>query len=453
MSAQISAEKPATTRVTTRFVPGPQLWAFALLGMVGYPFGQLGLWAGAAYTLALMLVALREARALGATGLPEVSRKVEARLLVGVANAVVIRLHNTSDHHVRVHVRDDAPNGFAIDPAQDDLHAELAPHARAELRYDVVPGRRGQFAFGAIHLRVRGRFGLGALIVSIDAAQPVRVYPNLRAPRRYELAARLGALRSVGVRSVRAPGGGGEFEQLREYVAGDSYRDLDWKATAKRRRPVTRVLGQEQSQTVLIALDAGHMMAAAANGVTKLDHALDAALLLAYVALRNGDKVGLVLFAHEVLDFVPPRAGHAHYARILEALSTAQAQPTYVDFRRLAEFVRARVPRRALLVMFSDLLDESQTAPLAACAAALRQRHLPLCVSVNDPLTEQVALATVTDAQAAFHRAAAAAILEDRAATKLHLQRSGVGLLEASAAELAVATVNRYLEIKTRHAL
>jgi uncharacterized protein (DUF58 family) len=435
-----------------RSLPGPRLWAFALLGAVAFPLGAAGVWLGALYTLLLSLAALLEARALRGA-LPDVARKVDARLLAGVENTVAIRLHNQAARRVRVEVRDDAPSSFAIDEAAPELTAELAPHARAELRYAVTPRERGRFEFGAIHLRLCGRFGLGAAIASVEARQPVRVYPNLRAPRRYELAARLNALRSVGVRSVRAPGGGGEFEQLREYVAGDSYRDLDWKATAKRRRPVTRVHGQEQSQPVIIALDAGHMMAAAASGRTKLDHALDAALLLAYVALRNGDKVGLVVFAHEVLEFVPPRAGQAQYARILELSSAVRAQPTYVDFRRMAEFVRARLPRRALLVLFSDLLDESAAAPLAACARVLRERHLPLCVSMNDPLTEQTALAGATDAQAAFHRAAAVAILEDRAALKLGLQRSGVGLLEASAAELAVATVNRYLQIKARHAL
>ena len=437
-------------RASVRFLPGPRLGWFALLALLAYPLGAQGLLAGALYTLSLLLLAAHEARALRAA-LPNVQRVLDARLLVGVENAIVIRVHNTTARRMRVHVRDDAPASFALET--EDLRAELAPHARADLRYDVVPSQRGHYAFGAIHVRLDGRFGLGSLIASINAEQSVRVYPNLRAPRRYELAVRLGALRSVGVRSMRMPGGGGEFQQLREYVAGDSYRDLDWKATAKRRRPVTRVQGNEQSQTVVIALDAGHMMAAQAGGLTKLDHALNAALLLAYAALRNGDKVGVVLFAHEVLEFVPPRGGQAHYARILAALSVAQAQPTYVDFRRLAEFVRTRVPRRALLVMFSDLLDEDQAGPLAASAALLRQRHLPLCVSVNDPLTEQLATAPVTSAETAYRRAAAVVILEDRAAIKLRLQRAGVGLLEASAAELAVATVNRYLEIKSRHAL
>jgi uncharacterized protein (DUF58 family) len=229
-----------------RTLPGPRLWAFALLGAVAFPFGAAGVWLGALYTLLLSLAALLEARALRGA-LPDVARKVDARLLAGVENTVAIRLHNQAARRVRVEVRDDAPSSFAIDEAAPELTAELAPHARAELRYAVTPRERGRFEFGAIHLRLCGRFGLGAAIASVEARQPVRVYPNLRAPRRYELAARLNALRSVGVRSVRAPGGGGEFEQLREYVAGDSYRDLDWKATAKRRRPVTRVHGQEQS--------------------------------------------------------------------------------------------------------------------------------------------------------------------------------------------------------------
>jgi uncharacterized protein (DUF58 family) len=260
-------------------------------------------------------------------------------------------------------------------------------------------------------------------------------------------------LHSVGVRTVRRGGGGGEFEQLREYVSGDSLREIDWKATAKRNRPVTRVHGQEQSQTVLIALDAGRMMATKLDELAKLDHAIHAALLLAYVALRSGDKVGVVVFADDVLTFVPPNRGRNQYRRILEALATVEASPSYVDFRRLSAFVRARVPRRALLVVFSDLLDDSQALPLAEQAAALRAKHLPLCVTMNDPVADALAFAPATTAQDVYRRAAAAALLEDRDAIRVHLRKSGVGLVEAPAAELAVATVNRYLDIKSRHAL
>lgn len=434
----------------TRWLPGPRLALLTLCALPVYALGAWGMLLGACYTLVLLAAALYEARAL-AKAAPAANRKLDPRLLVGLENAVEIRLHNRSDLHLRVAVRDDYPSSFRVD--LEELRARLAPHARESLRYCVTPDRRGRFGFEAIHLRIEGLLSLGAIIVSYDAAQHARVYPNLRGPRRYELAARLGALRSVGIRAVRRPGGGGEFEQLREYVPGDSYRDLDWKATAKRRRPVTRVQGQEQSQTVILALDAGRMMATALDQLTKLDHAIHAALLLAYVALRSGDKVGLIVFAEQVLSFLPPRRGHAQYRRILEALCAIEARPSYVDFPRLAEFVRARIPRRSLLVIFSDLLDEAQALPLCQQAPLLRRKHLLLCASMTDPVAESLAHArAVNDAQA-YQRAAAAALLEDRDAIKLHIRKSGIGLVEAPATELAIAAVNRYLEIKSKHVL
>jgi uncharacterized protein (DUF58 family) len=433
-----------------RYVPGKRLGWLTLLALPLYATGDLGIAAGLLWNGALIAAALREARSLRAA-LPAVARKLDARLLVGTANAVRVKLHNTSPMSLRFALRDDPPDSFAVD--REELEGELPPFARQELHYDVTPDRRGRFAFGALHLRLEGRLALGAAIATVPAEQACRVFPNLRAPRRYELAARLGQLHRVGVRPVREPGQGGEFEQLREYVSGDSYRSIDWKATAKRRRPVTRVHGREQSQQVVIALDAGYSMAARQDSLGKLDHAINAALMVSYVALRSGDKVGLIVFAQEVLIYVPPQRGHAQYRRILEALADVVASPAYVDFRRLTEFVRARLPRRALLVIFSDLQGEQQIKPLCDQAAVLRAKHLPLCVSVSDPVATTLAVAEVGSDEQAYRRVAAAALLEDREAAKAQLRKAGVGLVEAEASKLAVAAVNRYLAIKSRHAL
>jgi uncharacterized protein (DUF58 family) len=446
---------PDAPVASVRFVPGRRLALFSLCALPLYAFGGAGALAGVLFNALLFAAALCEARALRAS-LPHLQRRFDARLLVGVASEVSIRVHNGSGRRLSLIVRDDCPSELideSIDERHDELRAELEAHARHELRYRIVPARRGRFAFGALHVRVEGASSLGAVIASYEAAQSAQVYPSLRGPRRYELALRLHSLRSVGVRALRRPGGGGEFEQLREYVPGDPYRDLDWKATAKRLRPVTRVHGQEQSQTVVVALDAGRMMATGLDRLSKLDHAIHAALLLAYVALRGGDKVGLIVFAEDVKHFVPPRRGHGQYRRILEALSSVEASQTYVDFRRFSELVRARLPRRALLVIFSDLLDESQAMPLAEQAPLLRRKHLPVCVSMTDPVAEELAYARVQSSEQAYGRAAAASLLEDRETIKAHLRKSGVGLVQAPAAELAIATVNRYLEIKARHAL
>jgi uncharacterized protein (DUF58 family) len=329
----------------------------------------------------------------------------------------------------------------------------VPPFARRQVKYKVVPPKRGRFELGDLHVRIDGGLRLGATVATIGAKAEAKVYPNVLGPRRYELAARLGDLRHVGFRSVRRAGGGGEFEQLREYVRGDPYRDLDWKSTAKRQRPITRVYTHERSQQIVILLDTGRMMATELDRLTKLDHAINAALLLSYVALRQGDRVGLVVFGDVVKNFVPPRRGVGQYRRILEALYGVEAEVTYVDFRRLVEFLKIRVPRRALITLFSDLLDETHAKPLADHMALLRKKHLLVCVSMQDPVARRIAEQEIHSSADVFRRAAAADILAERDAVKAQLRKSAIDVLEAPAGDLAVSTVNRYLEIKARQRL
>ena len=437
----------------SRMSPGSRLAPFAALGLPLALAGggsALGVAAALSYDALLVVAAALEARLL-ARRMPVATRVLDNRLVVGSKNRIVIRLHNPISRALRVTVRDELPDGWVAEPDEQTL--EVPAFARREVAYDVVPPRRGRFRFGDVHLRLEGTARLGAALVRVPAAADARVYPNVLGPRRYELAARLGDLRSIGFRNTRVAGQGGEFEQLREYVAGDAYRELDWKSTAKRQRPVTRVYQQERSQIVLLAVDAGRMMATRLAGLTKLDHAINASLLLAYVALRQGDRVGLVVFADTVKAFVAPGRGPGQYRKLLEVLYAVEAQPTHVDFRRLVEHVRVRMPRRALLVMFSDLLDEAQARPLAEYAAVLRKKHLPVCVTMHDPIATRLADVSPQSAEDVYLRAAAADVLADRESVKAHLLKSGVGLVEAPPGELAVATVNRYLEIKARRAL
>jgi len=442
------AELPAGA--SARFTPGRRLpWAlFALLPLC--LLGASGVLLVVFGNVIFLLAAFAESRWLRLRA-PELRRNMPERFALGAPNRVSVHVASHSTAAVRGELRDDAPAEFKVDAEQ--LHFSLPPQAQLELSYHAEVQRRGQYTFGDLHLRLDGVLGFGAVILSQPAAASVRVYPNLRGPRRYELALRRGALHSVGVRLARRSGGGGEFEQLREYVAGDALRDLDWKAAAKRLRPITRVHGQEHSQSVLIALDAGRLMATPLAGLSKLDHAIHAALLLAWVAQRVGDRVGLLVFAQDVLRFVPAGRGHTQYLRILDALYAVEASDAYVDFRAFAEFVRARVSRRSLLLLFSDLLDESQALPLAAELPKLRKKHLPLCVTLSDPVTEELAQARAHDVEGVYLRAAAADLMAERALVKAQLTRAGVAVLEASAAELAVATVNRYLEIKRQRTL
>lgn len=459
-----------------RFTPGPRLPLLAALSLpLAAVDGGTGLGLATALGFVVMLssagwlesrrLRLVVAPALATTAndatesLPQavsiaslaLSRMMNAKLLVGGESEVTIRAVNRSKVTLDLLIRDSLPSGW--ETSDEELRLKLPPGKRAERSYRVRPSARGPHRLGDLHVRLDGVWGLGGLIARLPAREDVKVYPNISGLRRFELASRLGSLRSVGVVASRLAGGGGELAHLREYVAGDPYRDLDWKSTAKRRRPISRVYEQERSQQVVVCVDAGRMMAATIEGVSKLEHAISAVLVLAWAALRQGDRVGLIVFGDSVKHYLPPKRGPQQYRAILEALYGIEAEQTSVDFRQLVEHVQTRVQRRSLLVIFSDLLDAAHARPLASHAPLLRRKHLPICVTMDDPVARSVADAPTSDAESVFRRAAAADVLDEREAIKAHLRKAAVDVVEAPASSLAVQTVNRYLEIKARHVL
>jgi uncharacterized protein (DUF58 family) len=450
----LSEDAKRSRVVRSRFAPGKRL-AWSTLAATPLALGGL---AGAsivgAWDALLVGSAWVESYALKKRA-PNVERSFDGRMTVGVKNRVTLQIHNPSSSALRLTIRDDIPAGWRAVP--DEVSVIVPAFARREAHYEVIPHERGDHVFGDLHVRTDGIFGLGARLLTIASERNVRVYPNVLGAGGQDLASRLGDLRSIGFRNVRRSGGGGEFDQLREYVQGDAFRDLDWKSSAKRLRPVTRVMRDERSQNVLLALDVGRLMAIRLTegdtATTKLDHTIRAALLLAWVALRHGDRVGLILFAEDVHKFVPANRGPGQYRVLLEALYAVKANSAYVDFRRFVEFLRIRVPRRSLVVMFSDLLDDTHALPLAEHLAGIRNKHLPVCVTMQDAIAERLAASTVSSREQAYERAAAADLLNDRDNVKAHLRRSGVGLVEAPVGSLAVDTVNRYLEIKARNLL
>lgn len=433
-----------------RFSPGPRLW-WALAAIAPLWLFR-GAWPVVASVLDAVVLGLSflESWALR-TRMPSLSRAAPARLVLGDDSAIALQLGNAGPSRLCGAIVDDVPEFFEAAPAA--LCFELAPLEQRQLSYSLRARRRGRYRFGSLHMRLDGPLGLGAVIASQPADADVRVYPSVREPERYEVALRRGLLSGVGIRRAGRPGGAGELDQLREYVPGDALRDLAWKASAKRLHPITRVHGQEQSQTVIIALDTGRLMAAPLDDVPKLDHAIHAALLLAWAALRAGDAVGLLAFEQDVVCSLPPARGRSQYRRILECVFALEAGEAPVDVRALTCFVRRTVPRRSLLLLFSDLFEESHVTLLSSELPKLRPKHLPLCVSLSDSATAQLAQAPATRAQQVYLRAAAADLVAERALAKRQLIRAGVHVLETTAQALSAATVNRYFALKRQRIL
>jgi uncharacterized protein (DUF58 family) len=285
--------------------------------------------------------------------------------------------------------------------------------------------------------------------VRLPGVAPIRVLPDLGALERGDLAARVRAV-DAGLRRLRRRGAGTEFESLREYAAGDAFRDIDWKATARRGSVMVAQHEVERSRHVIVAIDAGRLMAARLGDRRKLDYAVSAALGLAGLARRAADRVGIHAFAGTTLAAVPPASGAAHATAILEALADIEPQPAESDYERAALEIRRTVRKRSLIVVFTDLFDPVESSRLLGALAVLVRRHVVLVALMNDGAISDALAARPRDVSGAYRAAIATALLGERARSVAALRATGMLVVDVPARDLALATLDAYLMVKTR---
>jgi uncharacterized protein (DUF58 family) len=344
-------------------------------------------------------------------------------------------------------VRDEHPADVPASVEVQRVHLGGDPMT---LEYALTPPTRGERAFGRTVVRIDGPLGLATRQTAVGEPDAVRVDPDLSALAAYEALARRGQLAELGVRTLRRPGEGTEFERIRDAVPDDPLRSINWRATARTGRMMAVELVPERAQPVVVCIDRGRLMGVGAGAMTKLDHAITAALLLLHVALRTGDRAGVLAFGDEVDAWVAPRPGRLQMRAILEALRPLQPATVESDYDEAFLTLSRRQTRRALVVVFTDILDADQARSLIAQCARLRRRHVPLVVTVRDPALDEVARMRPLDAEGVYSRAVAAGLLGDRADVLRTLRRNGVETLDADARTLSPRLVNRYLELKRR---
>ncbi len=374
-----------------------------------------------------------------------IERQADRLFSVGAPNRVVLRV--TAPRGARLLIRDDVP------PAMAGSVRFLEVRGAAESGYTLTPHTRGDAGFGHAHVRSTGPWGLATRDFAGARPQTVRVDADISAVSLYEALARRGQLQELGMRTVRRRGDGTEFERVREAVPDDPQRVINWRATARTGRLMATELAPERDQPVIACLDHGRLMGVGAGQLTKFDHAVNAALLLLHVVLRTGDRAGLVAFADSVTATVEPRPGAAQLRRLLDALGPLRPGEVESDHGAALTEVRARQRRRALVAIFTDVVDRDQAAALIVQCQLLRRRHLVLVITVRDPAVTDIARTSPSDAAAVYGRAIAVGI-EAARAEALRLLRAGrVDVIDADARSLSPRLVNRYLELKRRAAL
>jgi uncharacterized protein (DUF58 family) len=411
---------------------------------------QAGQWLALGFDACILMLFLLDAAAAKALIRGDrlrVRRDRPARLSLGVDNDVTLVVDNHAPLRLRLTARDEAPSRFPVEPRL--LEASVPSHGWARLTYRLLPTERGNFSFGDLWLRVRGPFGLATVDRRIAAAEPVQVYPNLLEVRRYEALVRTTLVRAGGYRAKRLPGAGREFSHYRDYTPDDDYRHVSWKATARRNKPITSVFETELSQDIIFCLDVGRMMAAKVGKLTKLDHAINAVLMLTHVSQTFQDNLGLLVFSHTVHLWLPPAKGRGQHARFLQALYSVQPQLCYVNYREAFNHLIGRHPKRALTMVFTDLLDSVVSRDYLDAAALLKRFHLPLTLAVADVPLQELAAQQPQDPDKLYDILVARDLLFGRAEMLRNLERQGVLVLDTVPERLTIDAVNRYMALKT----
>ncbi|MBI1756822.1 MAG: DUF58 domain-containing protein [Fimbriimonas ginsengisoli] len=420
---------------------------------IGIPIGAVAAQLGSPYLMlaydGALILAAWATYLLAPTGKDLiVRRKFDPVLSARVANRITLSLENDGGASVSLIVRDEPPPDFKVDGNERDVR--LAPGKQQDFSYWVTPIERGGDFFRGTFLRVRCPLGLAFKQIRLPTEQPVRVYPNVLALREFELLKQQGRLKEIGIRRSRSRGLGTEFESLREYAEGDDFRKIDWKASARKGKLVVRQYEQERNQAVMIVVDVGRHMLAEADGVRKIDRAVDACLMLTHAAVSSGDNVGLLVYGDMVRRYIPPRKGRSQEGFVLEAVHDLLAEPIESDPIRAMAYLGSRWKRRSLLVLFTDLEDADRAKTLTAAFGPLARRHLALIARVSDPKLKEAFDAPLEDLPALYKRAAADMLLADRRMASLVLNTAGIHNLEAEPDELSASLVSFYFAVKER---
>ncbi len=380
----------------------------------------------------------------------EVERQIASIGSVGRANPVALHVRNLSGRTLRGVVSDDP----VADATESGLPGAfvLPPHGTATIRYELTPTRRGPRDLGAIAVRYAAPLGLIARQERVEVGGRFDVYPDVHAARALELLRRQGR-QDARMGSLRVRGGDTEFERLRPYQRGDEIRHIDWRASARRDDMTTRQYQAESNQNVVFAIDVGRAMRGESGGLTGVDQALNASLLAADVAIRGGDRAGLLAFDDQPRTFLPPVGGRAGARKLTRAAYALEPGFAATDYRAAMTLLSTQVRARSLFVVFTNLLDPRSATELASSLRALLPRHLPLCVLLRDMDVETLITAPVTGAEDLYVRAAAAESLAWRDGLIRSLRNRGVLVLDTKPEDMTPNLVKKYLEVKARRLL
>lgn len=413
----------------------------------GYLFGSLFL-LGQITLLLLALAVVADVFLLYRTKGIEASRACADRFSNGDNNEVKLRVESRYPFPVHLSVIDEVPVIFQ----QRDICFKLSLDSgqAKTIVYNLRPNHRSVYDFGMIRVFASTRLGLIERRLSCGKRQKIKVYPSYLMLHRYELLAMSDNLTELGIKKIRRVGHQTEFEQIKEYVKGDDYRTINWKASARRHQLMVNVYQDERSQQIYNVIDKGRVMQQAFQGVTLLDYAINASLVLSYVAMRKDDKAGLVTFNEHFDTFVPASKQAGQMQTLLESLYAQETTFGETDFSALCVHLAKHVNKRSLLVLYTNFGSLGSMNRQLAYLQQLSRQHRLLVVFFEDADLKEYISKKPVDTEGYYRQVIAEKFAYEKRLIVTTLKQNGIYSVLTTPDKLSIDVLNKYLEMKSR---
>ena len=426
------------------------LLAIALVTGLGYAYAPLYT-VGRALTLLLFMAVVADITMLWHKRAITADRKLSSRFSNGDDNPVTINVESSYPFPVRIKLIDELPFQFQC----RDFHSLCSGAAHilssshpSSFSFSLHPTRRGVYAFGHVLVYASTRLGLVERRYRCAAPCEISVYPSFAKLHQYELLAACRNLQELGIKRVRRIGHNTDFEHIRDYLRGDDYRTVNWRATARLSRPMVNVYQDERSQQVFSIVDKGRVMQQAFEGMTLLDYAINASLALSYVAMRKEDRAGLITFADSVETFVSADRRSGHINKLMETLYAEQTDFGETDFFALSVAIGRHISKHSLLILYTNFTGLVSLQRQLPFLQQIARRHRLLVVFFEDVELQQfIATPAATKEEVCQHEVAEKFAAEKQLISAT-LRQHGILSLLTTPQELSVGVINRYLAIR-----
>ncbi len=370
------------------------------------------------------------------------------KLSNGDDNPIQIYLENRYLFPARLTVIDELP--FQFQARDTEFRLTIGSAKNKTLEYNVYPKKRGEYSFGALNIFVKSPIGFIQKRYSFSQDAIVPVYPSFLQMRKYELLAISNHLTTAGIKKIRRRGNNSEFDQIKEYVPGDEFRTINWKATARKNRLMTNQYQDEKSQQVYSVIDMGRVMKMPFEGLSLLDYAINASLVISNIAMLKQDKAGIITFANKVQAILPADRKAAQLQKILELLYNQKTGYLESDFERLYINVKTKINQRSLFLLYTNFESLSGLQRQLKFLRRLAKQHLLVVIFFENTELKAFVEKPAITTEDVYNKAIAEKLSYEKKLIVKELEKCGIHSILTDPKKLSVNTINKYLELKAR---